>query len=154
APRGLDSWAKILQQKDAELLKTLESDNLTDRRQAQQELVRRGDKCRQALLQLLQDDEKPLPARIAALGALQSSWNPDVAKVFVKLLEHPLSDLRRLAAEGLALNTRHGDQKVSQALEQILNDDDLAVRRTVVLAIGTIGADGSADTLVNALKAD
>ena len=71
APRGLDSWAKILKQSDEDLLQTLESENFSDRQQAQQELVRRGgaarDKLRPALLAVLKDMNKPLPARIAAL---------------------------------------------------------------------------------------
>src|SRR5436190_3638126 len=53
APRGLDSWAKIARMSDADLLQTLSSEEFSDRQKAQQELVRRGEKNRPALLRVL-----------------------------------------------------------------------------------------------------
>src|SRR5205823_6890312 len=41
APRGMDSWAKIIKLGDEELLKALSSANFTDRLKAQREIVRR-----------------------------------------------------------------------------------------------------------------
>jgi HEAT repeat protein len=152
--RPMDSWAKIDKLDDAELLKTLESEDFSDRQYAQREIVRRGEKHRPALLKLLGDDERPTRARIAALSALQSFWNDAVQAAFVKALSDTQSDVRRLAADGLALNAKRGDSAVQETLARELNTPDLAVRRAVFLAIGKVGGAGAADTLMNALKAD
>ncbi len=110
ATRGLDSWAKIVKQTSGELFKTLESANFSDRQVAQRELVCRGategDKLRPALLAILKDALKPLPARLAALGAVQSLWNDDVRKTVIEHLKDGHADVRRLCADALALN-RH-----------------------------------------------
>src|SRR5262249_9909803 len=143
--RGLDSWARILKQKDEDLLKTLAGDNFSDRQKAQRELVRRGAGQRPALLKLLADDDQPTHGRIAALGALQSMWNDEVRKAFIKLLDDGEADLRRLAAEGLALNCTRGDQDAHKALVVGLTDPDPSVKRAIALAIGQIGAQGAAD---------
>lgn len=139
---------------DAELLHALSSDNAGDRQKAVEQLRKRGEKNRKALLQLLADDEKPLTARIAALDVLQSFWNKDVSKAFIGLLTHPKHELRRLAAEGLGRNTKKGDQQVTQELVLVLNERDPEVLCALVLAIGRIGAEGAADSLVNVLLTD
>jgi quinoprotein glucose dehydrogenase len=154
ALRGLDSWAMIGKQSDNELIKTLESDSFSDRQRAQQEIVRRGDKHREALLKMLKDDDKPLPARIAALGALQSFWNGDVKAACIERLRDGSPDLRRLAADALALNCAKGDGDAHEALVQHVNDEDLAVRRAVYLAIGRIANDNAGDVIVNGLQFD
>jgi putative membrane-bound dehydrogenase-like protein len=150
--RGMDSWAKVLGQKDDELLGTLSSDNFSDRQKAQRELVRRGAKHRPALLKLLKDGDQKLFARIAALGALQSFWNKEVPSAFLELLQDPEPDLRRLAADGLALNAPKGDADVYEALIQVLNDQNPAARRAIILAIGKVGAPAAADTLATTLQ--
>jgi len=153
--RGLDSWAKIAKAGDAELLNTLESDNFSDRQRAQHEIVRRGDKHREALLGILKDvDNKSIVARIAALGALQSFWNKDVKDAFIERLRDFSPDVRRLAADGLALNCTKADDDAHDALVAIINDDDFAVRRAVCLAIGRISHGTAADVIVNALQFD
>jgi putative membrane-bound dehydrogenase-like protein len=152
--RGLDSWAKIRKLADEDLLKALASEEFSYRLRAQQELVRRGDKHRPALLKLLADGEQPAPARIAALGALQSFWNDDVKKAFVERLKDSEADMRRLAAEGLSLNCGKSDQDAHDALVALLLDSERDVRRAAALAIGRIAAPGAADDLVNAFKFD
>jgi hypothetical protein len=152
--RPMDSWAKIIKLPDAELIKALAREDFSDRQYAQREIVRSGVKNRPALLKLLADDGQPLQARIAALGALQSFWNDEVQAAFVKALNDAQSDIRRLAADALGLNATRRDAMVHEALARELNATDLAVRRSVFLAIGKVGAPGAADTLGNALKAD
>jgi glucose/arabinose dehydrogenase len=152
--RGLDSWAKILKLSGADLVMTLASEDYSCRQRAQAELIRQGDKHRPALLKLLADADSPLRARIAALGALQTLWNDDVAKAFGKLLDDAEPDLRRLAADGLALNCARADQAAHEALLEHLGDSELAVRRAVALAIGRLAAPGAADALVNAFHFD
>jgi quinoprotein glucose dehydrogenase len=152
--RGMDSWANILKQSDADLLKTLESENFSDRQKAQRELVRRGDKQRKPLLTLLADPDRPAPARVAALGALQAFWNGEVKDAFIAQLKHDQPALRRLCADGLALNCARGDKDAHAAIEQHLNEDNPAVLRALYVAIGKVGAPGAANAIVNALQFD
>ncbi len=154
APRGLDSWAKLGKLSDADLLKALSAEAFSDRERARHELVRRGEKNRPALLKLLRDEDTPQRGRIAALGALQSLWNGEVRKALLDLLREPSPDLRRLAADGLALNVKAGDKEVHEALVQLVNDEDRAARRAVLLAVGKVAAAGAEDVLVNALQFD
>ncbi len=154
ALRGLDSWAKIARAADADLFKALESENFTDRERARHELVRQGDKHRPALLKLfLDEDNKPVPARIAALGALQSFWNGEVKAAAIDRLRDFSADIRRLSADALALNTSK-DNDAHEGLVQNLNDEDLAVRRACYLALGRINDGGAADIVVNGLQFD
>jgi putative membrane-bound dehydrogenase-like protein len=152
--REMDSWAKIGKQSDDELMKALSALDFSDRQVAQRELVRRGSKNRTALLKMLEDGELPVPARIAALGALHSFWDESVRDAFIPLLRSDEPDLRRLAADGLALNCQPGDKKAHAALLEALGEHDPGVKRAIVLAISRIGADGAADNLVNTLAFD
>ncbi len=135
-------------------MKTLASEDASDRTKAQRELVKRGDKNRAALLKLLQNGEQPLPARLAALGALESFWNDEVHKTFGEVLAEGEKPLRRLAADGLGLNAPRGDKTAQDYLLKALNDNDLSVRRAAALAMGRIAAPGAADALINTLAFD
>jgi putative membrane-bound dehydrogenase-like protein len=152
--RPMDSWARLTKLTDEELLKVLASDVATDRCHTQQELRRRGERTRPALLKVLQDGDAPAVGRIDALGVLQSFWNAAVESAFCDLLATGDSDLRRLAADGLGLNAARGSAGVHAVLLKHLGDDDLAVRRSVAMAIGRIAAPGAADNLANALAFD
>jgi putative membrane-bound dehydrogenase-like protein len=152
--RSMGSWAAILKQSDEDLLKTLAGEEASDRTKAQRELVRRGDKNRIALRNLLRDGEQPLTARVAALGVLESFWDDDVRKAFQKVLENGEGPLRRLAAEVLGRNAAKGDKVVHDSLLKALNDNDLSVRRAAALAMSRIAAPGAADALVNMLAFD
>src|SRR5262249_57860368 len=69
-----------------------------------EEFRRRGEKHRPALLALLAEDERPLRARLAALGVLQAFWNAEVEKAFRSVLLDGEAGLRRVAVEGLGLH--------------------------------------------------
>ncbi len=153
-PRPMDSWAGFAKMSDADLLKTLASDEMSFRTRAQRELVKRGEKNRPELLKLLTNVEAPAEARIAALGALQSFWSPDVQKAFAWVLSAGDPDLRRLAAEGIGLNAAPGDKDAQAALLKALSTDEPAVRRAVALAMGRLNAPGADEALVNALAFD
>src|SRR5262249_26310159 len=103
---------------------------------------------------ILQNSEEAVPARLAALGAVQAFWNDDVRSAFFKLLLDGDPDVRRLVADGLALNCKPGDREASDVLLKMLNDPDMAGRRAICLAMGRIGGEGAADALVNTLKFD
>src|SRR5439155_26678084 len=129
-------------------------DDFSDRQRARNEAAKRGAKLRPELLKLLKDGEQPAVARVAALGALQAMWNDATTAAVLKLLRDPEPDLRRLAAEALALNVTDKEQprEVHEALVQLLNDPEPSARRAVYLAIGRLGAKGAAEALVSALQ--
>src|SRR5213075_2156259 len=122
--RGLDSWQKITKLNDEELLKAFSNADFSDRQRARNEAAKRGAKLRPALLDLLKDGEQPAVARVAALGALQGMWNDATIGPVMKLLRDPEPDLRRLAADALALNVTDKEhiKEVHEALVQLLND--------------------------------
>ena len=152
--RGMDSWDKIVHQSDADLIKTLYSDDFSDRMVANRELMRRGPRNRAALLALLTNEEAPIHPRLHALGALQTMWNEDVKFAFIALLRNPNPDLARLAADGLSLNCNQGDLDAHAGLVQALGNGNPAVKRAVALAIGRIGAPGAEDYLIAEFRAD
>ena len=150
-PRDMDSWAKIAGLGDDDLVKTLQSEEASDRERARRELARRGEKERPALLKLLRDSERPDAARIAALGALESMWDGDVQAVVLFVMEKDsAADLRRLAADAVGRNAAKGDEDVHNALLRVLNDVAPEVRRSVALAMGRVAAEAAPDNLVNA----
>ena len=149
-PRGMDSWAKIRKQSDEELLKTLSSENFSDRQKAQQEIVRRKPtKARELdpLRDLLKNAEASSPARLAALGAL---YQLDEIRTFNALLRDPDPDLRRLAIDALG---RSRQAKGGDALG-LLDDGELDVRRAAIMALARTGAEGVADSIATAFLAD
>jgi putative membrane-bound dehydrogenase-like protein len=152
--RGLDSWAKVVQQSDAELVNSLSAADFSDRLQAQEELRRRGEKNRSALLALLSDKQKPVTARLAALGVIQSHWNDECKERVLGCLQDESDDVRRLAVTALGLNCAAGDGSVHETLVRLLSDGSIAVRRAVVLALGRIAAPGAEDSLLNAYRFD
>ncbi len=152
--RGLDSWAKILALPDDKLVSTLESPNLTDRVEARKEIVRRGLKGRDRLMQQFVSGTLKPEARLVAIGALQAYWSADVEDLFRLLLNDTSPDVRRLASEALGRLAKPKDLRVHESLVRLLGDEHPAVRRTVALAIARLGADGAADALVAAWKFD
>jgi hypothetical protein len=161
ALRGLDSWAKIGKQSGEDLIKSLSSADGSDRRRAREELARRAVHKQAdaktivaALLKLLKASEESLPTRVIALQALHAFWSGPVSEALVELLQEPNPDLRRLAAEALALHCPAGDKDVHEALVRALSDEEPAARRAVIVAIGRIAAPGAADVLVSAFQFD
>jgi quinoprotein glucose dehydrogenase len=161
ASRGRDCWAKLRKLAGDDLLKALTAPDLGYRQRAREELVWRArhkeaeaKKIVPALLKMVKDGQEPLPGRMTVVSALEVFWNADVAEAFVALLQEPNPDLRRLAAEGLGLYSKKGDRDIHEDLVQSLGDEDLAVRRAVIMAIARINAAGAADVLVNALQFD
>src|SRR5262249_14431562 len=151
-PHRLDTWADIAKLGNTGLLNALGKEDFHHRLIAQRELVKRGPKNRDALLKIVK--KGPVLARVAALGALQSLWSKEVAEAFVELLQDDDPEIRRLAADGLALNSKAGDREIHEALVQVQNDEDPLVRRTIALAIARVNAPGAEDILVNALQFD
>jgi HEAT repeat protein len=112
-------------------------------------------------LKLLADRDQVQGVRIAALGGLQPMWDEKdpkavltITKAMLALLDDADGDLRRLAADSLALNVKPADRTIQEALITYLGDNDPSVRRAVALAIGRIGAPGAAGALVNIFRFD
>ncbi|MFM8274879.1 MAG: PVC-type heme-binding CxxCH protein, partial [Gemmata sp.] len=154
ARRGMDSWSKIKKLTDDELLKALGAPDLTDRVEARKEVVRRGPKAAESVLKKFVSGTLDGDARLVALGALQANWGPEVEDLFRLLVRDESPDVRRLAVDALGYNARPKDQKTYDALVKALTDHDPAVRRAAALGLGRQGADGTGETLVNALRAD
>jgi putative heme-binding domain-containing protein len=154
ARRGMDSWAKITKQSEAELVRSLAAPDLTDRVEARKELVRRGAKGRDAVLKKFVSGALDGDARLVAVGVLQANWNADVEDLFRLLMNDDSADVRRLAVEGLAYNAKPKDQRIYETLLKALGDREPSVRRAAALGIGRLGADGSGEALVNGLKHD
>ena len=153
--RGMDSWAKLRALPDDKLVEALGSPDLTDRVEARKELVRRGPKSRGLVLKRFLSGGMSADARLVALGLLQAHWSADVEDLFrLLLLNDESPNVRRLAAEGLGLNAKSKDQRVFEALLDVLRDPDPTVRRAGALAIGRLGVDGSAESIVNAWRSD
>jgi putative membrane-bound dehydrogenase-like protein len=153
--RGMDSWAKVQQLPDEQLVAALGKPDLTDRVEARKELVRRGPKARDLVLRQLLSGGLGGAARLPALGVLQAYWNADVEDVFRLLAINDLSpDVRRIAVDGLALHGQPGDPRVATTLAQALQDREPAVRRVAALALGRIGGPNAPQTIVNRYLAD
>ncbi|OAI47050.1 hypothetical protein AYO44_10250 [Planctomycetaceae bacterium SCGC AG-212-F19] len=150
--RDIKSWARFPGMAKDDLLIEFSSDVGTDRFKAQQQVAKLGAPARNDLLDMVADSKAASRARIAALGALNSLWNDEVKEEFLGLLYAGDPDIRRLAAEGLALNCKQGDNTVDAALLQTLGDQEMAPRRAIVLAVGRIAGVSSADSLANTFK--
>jgi hypothetical protein len=152
--RGMDSWAKIAALKDEDLIKALSSEEASDRERARKELVKRGERNRKALIQLVNHGARQLVARINALGALQSMFDADVQTAFEKALRDSDPELQRLAAEALGLCAKKADRNAQNALLLALASEDYTVRRAVALAMGRLAGPGAGDNLAAALSFD
>ena len=73
---------------------------------------------------------------------------------FETTLKHGDADLRRLAANGLGLNAKKGDDAAHLALIKVLSDTEPEVRRAAALAIGRIGSAGAGEAIVKAIAFD
>jgi quinoprotein glucose dehydrogenase len=152
--RSMDSWAKLTALPDDQLVDALNAPDLTDRVEARKELVRRGAKSRDLVLGKVLSGRMNGNGILPALGLLQSYWNSDVEDLFRLLVKNDSPDVRRIVIEGLASNAKPKDAKVQEVLVKAINDPSPAVRRAAALAMGKIGAEGSAGVLVKAWTTD
>ena len=152
--RGLDAWAKIIGASDAELLKSLASESLSDRRVAGGELVRRGVKNRPAVLAVLSDPNAGFDARAASLGALESMWNDEVRKAVLEIFDENEGDLKRLGINALSRHANAGDVETANSLVKLLGDHDRSLQRAASLALGRLNPPGIGESIVACLRTD
>ncbi len=152
--RGMDSWAKVIALPTAELAAKLDAPDMSDRVEARKELVRRGAAGRDKVLKRLVSGKYSDAGRLSALGVLQANWSGDVADLFRLLLNDASPDVRRLAVEAIARHATPKDPREFEALSKLAADEHPAVRRAAMIGLGRLGADGTADVLINAWRAD
>lgn len=155
------SWPPVSSQTSWDgLFEHMTSGEASLRKRAHAEYVRRAatkdelDARRFLLKDLDPECGHEVAVRVACLGALNAFWNDDIRSVFLKSLGDREPAIRRLAADGLALNGKEGDKEIQASLLRAFGDTDPAVRRAIALAMGRINADGAADDLVSACKFD
>ena len=127
--RPMNSWAKIVGQSNEDLVKTLSSEEFSDRMTAHRELTRRRGQNHGALLKIVADTTATVHTRLHALGILESHWDASVRSAFIALLHDTNPDVVRLAADGLSLNCSFGDPEAHAALVHVLNIANPAARR-------------------------
>jgi len=152
--RGLDSWAKLTALPTAALAAKLDAPDFTDRVEVRKELVRRGSEARTAVLSRFVSGKYSDPGRLAAVAVLSGLWSNDVEDLFRLLMNDLSPDVRRLAVEAMARNTKPADARNFEAIVRLLTDDHPAVKRAAVVALGRLAAPGTGDLLVNVRKAD
>jgi putative membrane-bound dehydrogenase-like protein len=152
ARRHMNHWNELVTSLDEQLLARLASPNQTDRVRARIEIVRRGERFRPVLLELLSDERQPDAARREALNALNAFWNDDVRDAIMELLSD--RELALSAVEALALNAPRGDTLTHAALLKLLNNPEPSLRRAAALGLGRVNAPGAADALVASYKFD
>ncbi|MFO0809293.1 MAG: HEAT repeat domain-containing protein [Gemmataceae bacterium] len=112
------------------------------------ELLRRGPMATDALRALLSDMDAPASARIVAAsqltdrGALADATSDGDAEV------------RRSAAESLAIISPPRDEATHAVLLNLLSDPEAFVRRAAALGIARVGAPTAGEVLVNAIRFD
>lgn len=139
APR--DSWSKLRDATDDELLALLKSSAGETLRRTIQQLVLRGKSA--GALRLLVDDTKSLSARAAALGVV--SQLPDAAgrEALLKLLGDKDAEIVRLAADAvgdLALPDEAAQVAAAEAVKSATATTDPTCHRALQLAQGKIAA--------------
>jgi quinoprotein glucose dehydrogenase len=154
ALRSFTSWARFVSLGGTDLAMSLGSVDFTDRRIAQQELIRRGTLNKTGLIEAVGNPKLTVDARMLAAGVLSSIWDNDVKNVLLKLATDDEPVLRRMAAECLGRNSPKQDPQVQEALLYILGDPDSDSRRSVALAMAKVAAPDGADSLATALSFD
>ncbi len=154
ARRGMDSWAKVAAGTDAELLKALAAESLSDRRVAWTELSRRGEKNRAGVLEVFNTATAGFDARAAALTVLGTMWNDDVRKAVLEVFDETDGDLKRLATAALARHALAADEDVIAVLIKMLGDHDPALQRAAALALAKLYPPGIAEQIVINVKTD
>ena len=151
----LNRLAKINEESDENLLKSLCLEDATVRGKAQAEFIRRGDKNRKALLGLLlQEKEDLLLGKLSAVGALQTMFDADVQKAFLRVLGNGDDELRRVVADALGLVAKRADADVHDGLLKALTAEDNDLRRSVAIALAKIAGPGAGGILATTLAGD
>ena len=151
----LNRSAKVMGETDENLSKSLCSEDATVRSTSQAEFIRRGDKNRKALVKLLvQENEGPILGKLAAVGALQTMYDADVQKAFLRVLVNGDDEVRRVVADALGLIGKRADADVHDGLLKTLTAEDNDLRRSVALATAKVAGPGAGGVLATTLASD
>lgn len=150
--RPMDSWSRLRRMADSDLVNALGSEFFTDRLQANQELIQRGQRVVPLVQALVANAEAKPAARYMGLGVLSALWQDGSSGFFRERLRDGDATVRRLAVEAIGLNSPARDEANYLALLKPLSDPEAPVRRAAAIALGRIGVGGTAENLLNALK--
>jgi putative membrane-bound dehydrogenase-like protein len=134
---AMNSWARLTRQTDAALFKLLDSPDGNLRLKAQRELVRRGEKHRQGLIDVAKDVKRPGPARTVAIGGACAFYNASVQEAMLELLHDENFEIRRLAADAIGRHGKLPGGYVS-ALGAELGEPHPAARRARAMMMGNL----------------
>ena len=152
--RNVKRPGKMSGESDENLLRFLSDENATVRAAAQADFIRRGDKNRKALVELLMKNKEPIVGKLAAVGVLQAMYDKEVQKAFLQVLNNGDDELRRAVAEALGQCAKRADADVGDGLLEALVAEDNDLRRAVALAMARVASPGTADNLAATLKDD
>lgn len=153
----MNTWAQIKEQSDDALFKQLDTEDFEIRKRTQWELLRRAkdnpDKYRGRFVEIALDKQRPVPARIVAMGAACQLWNKRVEEVLGSILADDHFEVRRNAADLLARQVTSTGKVRSLPKSLVEQADHPAVQRSFLLAKATLLAHVRADELEQAATA-
>ena len=121
------------------LFKALPSLDYGGADRALRELVDRGQWTRPILYTFAANTTLPTHVRLLGIQGARQFWNDDVQNIMNTLLTDTQPEVRRLAAQTLALEPKRADARLMARLLERLEDPDGRVVREVALAIGRHG---------------
>ena len=131
-----NKWSRITALEYDPLLPVLFSPDFATAERALRELVDRGPRCRPVLLGHATNPTMPLHVRLLGIQGARQFWDAEVEAAMVALLADPVAEVRRLAAQALAWEPKHGEGRLVAKLLERLEDPDVRVVREVALAVG------------------
>lgn len=152
APKGLNSLeeaSKAAKSELSDLVKTLEQFPEEQNIHMANWFARHLPGKKEDLCKLALDEEKKPSIRAAVFTALASHWDVEIQKTAISLLESGENILIVLATRSLGDFGNPRDSTCFNALLRHLGSDNNPLRREIILAIGKINAEGTADSLVN-----
>ncbi len=145
------SFRRLQGLSSGDLIAALSTRDGGERRAIVREIMTRGEAgntLQPSLLQLLGTRDAPVPARLAALSALQGSWSGAVREACVALIDDAAADVRRSVLLAAALTSQGVNGSVDAALIRRGMDGDMTVRRAAAIALARRCGPAAAGPLV------
>jgi len=141
----MDAWSKVGAMSNVQLWKELNTTDMELRKRVVNELVRRGQKNKETFIAVAKDETRPVHARIAAIGAAcrlcREHAGLDEVSLYELLGNDKASEIRRVCADLIGRNVDDfggvGDGAFTR-LSLAIGDEDLTVRRSAAIAIGSL----------------
>jgi quinoprotein glucose dehydrogenase len=134
-PTRPNHWGRVLTASNDQLIAAMASADFAEADRAQRELLDRSPPARGPFLAYALNPAVPLHCRALAIEGARQLWNDEVEAAMLRLLDDPLPDVRRLAAQGLAWEPKTATPRLVTRLVEHLNDADGRVAREVALGV-------------------